>query len=93
LLLGRTSGQGATAGRHVTAPHEPWITDDPFRGGVRVLITGPHGLDRAVPFAVDAEAGRHHRTGQSSPGRLTSVPLVLHGSEVNKPSGPRLGRE
>jgi hypothetical protein len=30
-------------GRHVTAPHEAWIASDPFRNGVRVLITGSHG--------------------------------------------------
>ena len=28
-------------GTHVAQPYESWIAADPFRGGVRVLITGP----------------------------------------------------
>jgi hypothetical protein len=26
---------------------------DPFRGGVRLLITGPQGFERTVTFALD----------------------------------------
>jgi hypothetical protein len=26
---------------------------DPFSGGFRVLITGPHGFERTVTFAID----------------------------------------
>jgi hypothetical protein len=26
---------------------------DPFRGGFKVLITGPHGFERTVTFKVD----------------------------------------
>lgn len=40
-------------GKHITAPHEAWIATDPFKGGVRVLITGPHGFERTVTFAID----------------------------------------
>jgi hypothetical protein len=40
-------------GRHVSGPHEAWIATDPFRGGVKVLITGPHGFERTVTFALD----------------------------------------
>jgi hypothetical protein len=40
-------------GKYVTAPHEAWIVADPFKGGVRVLITGPHGFERTVTFAID----------------------------------------
>jgi hypothetical protein len=40
-------------GRHATGPHEAWIAADPFNGGFRVLITGPHGFERAVTFAID----------------------------------------
>jgi hypothetical protein len=40
-------------GRHVTAPHEAWIAGDPFCGGFKVLITGPHGFERTVVFAID----------------------------------------
>jgi hypothetical protein len=39
-------------GKHITAPHEAWIATDPFKG-VRVLITGPHGFERTVTFAID----------------------------------------
>jgi hypothetical protein len=34
-------------------PHEAWIAADPFSGGIRVLITGPHGFERTVTFAID----------------------------------------
>jgi hypothetical protein len=40
-------------GKHVSAPHEAWIAADPFKGGFRILITGPHGLERTVTFAID----------------------------------------
>jgi hypothetical protein len=40
-------------GKHVSAPHEAWIAADPFQGGFRVLITGPHGFERTVVFAID----------------------------------------
>ena len=40
-------------GRHTTAPHEAWIAADPFNGGFRVLITGAHGFERTVTFAID----------------------------------------
>jgi hypothetical protein len=41
------------AGRHVRGPHEAWIAADPFKGGFRVLITGPHGFERTVAFDLD----------------------------------------
>jgi hypothetical protein len=40
-------------GRHTTGPHEAWIAADPFKGGFRVLITGPQGFERTVTFAID----------------------------------------
>ena len=40
-------------GRHASGPHEAWIAADPFRGGVKVLITGRHGFERTVTFALD----------------------------------------
>jgi hypothetical protein len=40
-------------GKHATGPHEAWITADPFRGGFKVLITGPHGFERTVTCALD----------------------------------------
>jgi hypothetical protein len=42
-------------GRETAEPHEAWIAADQFRGGVRVLITGPQGFERIVTFAVDEE--------------------------------------
>jgi hypothetical protein len=41
-------------GKHVSAPLEAWIAADPFKGGFRLLITGPHGFERTVMLAVDA---------------------------------------
>ena len=38
------------AGRSLSQPYEAWIAGDPFRGGVRVMITGPDGFDRTVTF-------------------------------------------
>jgi len=40
-------------GKNTSAPHEAWVAADPFKGGFRVLITGPEGFERIVPFAVD----------------------------------------
>jgi hypothetical protein len=40
-------------GRHVKEQYEGWIAADPFRGGVRVVITGPQGFERTVLFALD----------------------------------------
>jgi len=42
-------------GKHLTELFEGWIAADPFAGGVRVLITGPHGFERMVAFAIDEE--------------------------------------
>jgi hypothetical protein len=42
-------------GKHVVGPYEGWISADPFHGGVRVLVTGPQGFERAVLFAVDEQ--------------------------------------
>jgi hypothetical protein len=35
--------------------YEGWIAADPFRGGVRVVITGPQGFERTVLFALDED--------------------------------------
>jgi hypothetical protein len=40
-------------GKHAFSPHEAWIAADVFKGGVKVLITGPHGFERTVTFALD----------------------------------------
>ena len=41
----------------IDGPDEAWIAADPFRGGFKVLITGPHGLERTAVFANDDEPG------------------------------------
>ena len=43
-------------GRHVKEQYEGWIAADPFRGGVRVVITGPQGFERTVFFALDEDS-------------------------------------
>jgi hypothetical protein len=43
------------AGRNLSAAHEAWIAADPVRGGFKVLVTGPHGLERSVSFAMEEE--------------------------------------
>jgi hypothetical protein len=44
-------------GKHLSGPYEAWITSDPFRGGVKVTITGPQGFERTVGFAMDEGPG------------------------------------
>jgi hypothetical protein len=44
-------------GKHVGPPYEGWIAADPFKGGFRLLITGPHGFERTVTFAIDDDPG------------------------------------
>jgi hypothetical protein len=40
-------------GKHTEGPHEAWISADPFKSGFRALITGSHGFERTVMFALD----------------------------------------
>ena len=40
-------------GKNVAGPYEAWIAADPFRGGLKVLITGPNGFERTVLFAAN----------------------------------------
>jgi hypothetical protein len=42
-------------GRHASGPHEAWIAADVFKGGVKVVITGPHEFQRTVMFALDED--------------------------------------
>ena len=42
-------------GKHLKEAYEAWISSDPLRGGVRVLLTGPLGFERTVQFAMDEE--------------------------------------
>ena len=39
--------------KHLKEPYEGWISVDPVCGGVRLLITGAHGFQREVGFAID----------------------------------------
>ena len=43
-------------GKHLKQAYEAWITTDPFRGGVRVLLTGPLGFERSVQFVMDEDS-------------------------------------
>jgi hypothetical protein len=43
-------------GKHHSASYEAWIAADSFNGGVRLLITGPHGFERSLSLAVDDDA-------------------------------------
>jgi hypothetical protein len=43
-------------GKHPKAPHEAWIAADPLKGGFRILITGAHGFERTVTFAIDDDS-------------------------------------
>jgi hypothetical protein len=40
-------------GKHAAGSYEGRIAADPFRGGVRVLITAPQGFERSVMFGID----------------------------------------
>jgi hypothetical protein len=40
-------------GKHLREPYEAWISADALRGGVRILITGPHDFQRTVTFTLD----------------------------------------
>ena len=46
----------AAGGEHVSALYEGWIATDPFRGDVRVIITGPHGFERRAAFAIGEDS-------------------------------------
>ena len=42
-------------GKHVRELYEGWIATEPFRGDVRVIITGPHGFERRAGFSLDED--------------------------------------
>jgi hypothetical protein len=42
-------------GKHLSVSYEAWIATDPFRGGMRVLITRPQGFERVVQFDADEQ--------------------------------------
>ena len=52
----RIEGAVVAAGRNLPQPYEAWIAADLPRGMVRVIITGPQGLDRTVTFELGEEA-------------------------------------
>jgi hypothetical protein len=54
------------AAEHVKAPYEGWIAADPFRGGVRLLITGAHGFQHEVGSAMDEEPAVITRIGRAT---------------------------
>lgn len=40
-------------GKHARGPHEAWIASDPFKGGFRLLITGPQAFERTLVLSFD----------------------------------------
>ena len=42
-------------GSYISGPHEGWIIANPFHRVVKMVITGPHGFQREVGFAIDEE--------------------------------------
>ena len=50
-------------------PYEGWIAADPFRGGVRVLITGLEGFEKTSALASD-----------EAPACAAVWPAIAHGS-------------
>ena len=55
-------------GKQARGPHDAWIAADPFKGGFRVLITGPQRFERTVVSAASSKKVR----------RSCYVPSVLH---------------
>jgi hypothetical protein len=45
-------------GKQARGPHDAWIAADPFKGGFRVLITGPQRFERTVVFAASSKKVR-----------------------------------
>lgn len=43
------------AGKHLREPYAAWLSTDPFRGGVGVMITDLNGFQRQAAFAMDEE--------------------------------------
>jgi hypothetical protein len=40
-------------GKHTEGPREAWISADPFKTGLRVLITGSQDFERTVMLVLD----------------------------------------
>jgi hypothetical protein len=55
-LRERIEAAVVAGGKHATGAHEAWIAADPFKGGYKVLMTGPQGFERTVAFALDDDA-------------------------------------
>jgi hypothetical protein len=49
----RIEATAVAGGKQAEGRHEAWIAADPFKRGGRVLITGSHGFERTVTFAID----------------------------------------
>ena len=51
----RIEAAAVAGGAHRSTCYEAWIAADPFRGGFKVLITGPQGFERVAMFATDED--------------------------------------
>jgi hypothetical protein len=69
-------------GKDVAAPYEAWIAADPFRGGVRVLITGPQGFERTVSICRGRLAPGDHAPNQRDTGKLKRRLTHRHGMAI-----------
>ena len=64
----------STAGS-IAQPNEGWIAADPFRGGVRVPITGPQGFERTVVFGLDEAPATITERVRETPGDWRRRPV------------------
>jgi hypothetical protein len=82
--------------KHLKEPYEGWIAADPFRGGLRLLITGAHGFQREVGFAIDEEPAvitqlvkaTLDESGSASGGRRIRGGDAVGGEENGESAGP-----
>jgi len=65
----RIEGAVEAGGRHAAA--------DPFRGGVRVVITGTQGFERTVFVRFGRRSGGYHPTGQGDDRRMAVSSAVF----------------
>ena len=87
-------------GRHQSDLDEGWIATDPFRGDVRVIITGPHGFERREEFAIAQRHWAAHHHARCRHGRNVSAvagdklatvsPATI--ASIRVPARPGLGK-
>jgi len=78
-LRERIEAAVVAGGGHASGPHEAWIGADPFNGGFRVLVTGPHAFARTVTFAIDDDPAVNRGAREGDVGSLMrpEAPMCL----------------